>query len=222
MSNQVDVKAQISVLKKLNQARVELQNTNIKKSGQNKFAGYSYFELADFLPAIQTIFNKLGLCEVISFSKEEAVMHIFCTETGGYVTTTSPMASANLKGCHEIQNLGAIETYQRRYLYTSALSVCEFDQLDASQPIVAPKEPPAAATVNKVVLAETQTAPDLEKQQKTADSWMGRISDVSQIADLDTALKMVDKTFPSADLNKKIKEAIEARRSELSLKTEIF
>ena len=52
----------MSVHKKLMQARIQLQGTKLSKSGKNKFAGYSYFELGDFLPTIQDIFNQIGLC----------------------------------------------------------------------------------------------------------------------------------------------------------------
>ena len=30
--------------------RVDLQKSKIKKSGKNKFAGFDYYELSDFLP----------------------------------------------------------------------------------------------------------------------------------------------------------------------------
>ena len=50
----------MSVFTKLNEARIRLQNTELTKSGHNKFAGYKYFELADFLPAVQEIFANLG------------------------------------------------------------------------------------------------------------------------------------------------------------------
>lgn len=40
----------MNIYKKLQKCRVDLQNSNLKKSGNNKFAGYSYFELGDFLP----------------------------------------------------------------------------------------------------------------------------------------------------------------------------
>jgi len=42
------------------------------------------------------------------------------------------MADAHLKGCHPIQNLGAVETYSRRYLYVTALEIVEHDALDAT------------------------------------------------------------------------------------------
>ena len=43
----------MSVHKKLMQARIRLQSAPLKKTGENKFAGYKYFELGDFLPTIQ-------------------------------------------------------------------------------------------------------------------------------------------------------------------------
>ena len=43
----------MKVYKKLIDVRNELQTMTLTKSGHNKFAGYKYFELGDFLPAIQ-------------------------------------------------------------------------------------------------------------------------------------------------------------------------
>lgn len=121
----------MKVCKKLVEVRNELQTMSLSKSGHNKFAGYKYFELGDFLPAIQTLFKKHGLCDVISFTQELATMVVYDVEDGSSVTFTSPMGSAELKGCHEVQNIGAVETYQRRYLYVTALAIVEHDALDA-------------------------------------------------------------------------------------------
>ena len=121
----------MKVCKKLVEVRNELQTMSLSKSGHNKFAGYKYFELGDFLPAIQNLFKKHGLCDVISFTQELATMVVYDVEDGSSVTFTSPMGSAQLKGCHEVQNIGAVETYQRRYLYVTALAIVEHDALDA-------------------------------------------------------------------------------------------
>jgi hypothetical protein len=129
----------MSVYIKLQKARMMLQAAPLKKSGHNKFAGYQYFELGDFLPTINSIFYEVGLCSVISFDKELATLRIVDTDTGGAITFTSPMADANLKGCHPIQNLGAVETYSRRYLYVTALEIVEHDALDATTGADAPK-----------------------------------------------------------------------------------
>ena len=122
----------MSVHKKLMQARVELQGRKLNKSGNNKFAGYQYFELGDFMPAVNEIFNGLGLCGVISFGSDLATLTICDVEGGEPIVITSPMSEANLKGCHPIQNLGAVETYTRRYLWVTALEIVEHDALDAT------------------------------------------------------------------------------------------
>jgi hypothetical protein len=126
---------EMSVHKKLMQARIALQGTKLSKSGKNKFAGYSYFELGDFLPTIQEIFNEIGLCGYVSFGKDLATLTITDVDGGGEIVITSPMAEANLKGTHPIQNLGAVETYNRRYLWMAAMEIVEHDILDASKPL---------------------------------------------------------------------------------------
>ena len=126
----------MNVYQKLNKARLELQGTELTKSGHNKFAGYKYFELGDFLPTINRIFDKVGLCGVISFGSELATLTIVSVDDGSKIEITSPMADAQLKGCHPIQNLGAVETYTRRYLWVTAMEIVEHDALDSSQPVV--------------------------------------------------------------------------------------
>ena len=131
----------MSVYTKLNKARMALSKRKLEKTGHNKFAGYNYFELGDFLIPTQEIFDEVGLCGVVSFSADLATLTITDTEDGSQIVLTSPMGSANLKGCHEVQNIGAVETYQRRYLWVSAMEIVEHDALDATTG----KEPPAKA-----------------------------------------------------------------------------
>ena len=128
----------MSVYKKLIEARNILQTKQLTKSGHNKFAGYKYFELGDFLPEVQKIFKEVGLVDAISFDTELATMTLYDIEGNGCIVFTSPMGSASLKGCHEVQNIGAVETYQRRYLYTTAMAIVEHDALDATTGAVEP------------------------------------------------------------------------------------
>ena len=125
----------MSVFKKLSKARVMLQQVEMTKSGNNKFAGYKYFELADFMPHINRIFDELGLVGVVSYTNELATLNIYDIDGGEPIVITSPMAEAILKGCHPVQNLGAAETYQRRYLWVTALEIVEHDALDSSEPV---------------------------------------------------------------------------------------
>jgi len=125
-------KANMGVYKKLADARRMMRSRTLKKSGHNKFAGYNYFELGDFLHPALEIFDELGLISIVSFTKEQAELCIVDTVGGGEIIFTCPFGSAALKGCHEVQNMGACQTYNRRYLYTLALELLEHDALDST------------------------------------------------------------------------------------------
>ena len=122
----------MSIYKKLMEARLRLQAAKLEKTGCNKFAGYQYFELGDFIPTVQEIFSEVGLCGVVSYTSDIASLSIHDVDGGDTIVITSPMGSAALKGCHEVQNIGAVETYQRRYLWVTAMEIVEHDALDAT------------------------------------------------------------------------------------------
>ena len=138
-------KANMEVYRKLAVARAKLRSQVLKKSGLNKFAGYQYFELGDFLHPTLEIFDSIGLIGIVSFTKDEAMLSIVDVDGGGEIVITSPFGSAALKGCHEVQNIGAVETYQRRYLWVAAMEIVEHDALDATTgrkgdgPIITPR-----------------------------------------------------------------------------------
>ena len=116
-----------TIYHKLNEARTKFHSMELKKTGYNKFASYYYFELRDFLIPALKIFEEVGLCAVVTFSSENAVMNIHEVDGEGKITITSPMADAPLKGTHPIQQIGAVETYSRRYLWVAALEIVEHD-----------------------------------------------------------------------------------------------
>jgi hypothetical protein len=122
----------MSVYKKLQEARVILHKTQLNKSGKNKFAGFSYFELADFIPQVTEIFNKVGLCGIVSFTNDTAYLTVHETEGDGFISFTSPLVMAeNAKG-QAIQSLGSTHTYFRRYLWLMCMEITENDAVDAS------------------------------------------------------------------------------------------
>lgn len=120
----------MTVYKKLQEARVRLVNTQLTKSGKNKFAGFEYFELGDFIPQVHKIFNEVGLCGVVSFA-DVAVLTVYDTDDSTWVSFQTPIVNAeNAKG-QAIQSLGATHTYLRRYLWLLALEIVEHDAVDA-------------------------------------------------------------------------------------------
>ena len=146
----------MSVHQKLMQARITLQSKKLAKTGKNKFAGYNYFELADFLPTVQEIFAQVGLCGVVSYGTEQATLTIFNSEDpDDLIEVCSPMSSAALKGAHEIQNLGAVQTYLRRYLWVTAMEIVEHDALDA---VLGSDDSPASKPQAKKATASAKEA----------------------------------------------------------------
>jgi hypothetical protein len=129
-----------AVASKLNQARKTFHQHGMEKTGRNEFANYSYFQLSDFLPDALAAFAEAGLNGLISFGPELATMDITDIETGESEPITVPMSTASLRGCHPVQNLGAVTAYLRRYLWAIAVELVEADPVDASPPV-----PPASS-----------------------------------------------------------------------------
>ena len=152
-----------------------LQGTQMKKSGLNKFAGYSYFELSDFIPEIQKIFYEIGLCGVVSFNSEYATLCITDVDDGTVIVIQSPMAEANLKGAHPIQNLGAVESYQRRYLWMTAMEIVEHDVID-SAPAAEPEPKPAPKPEPKPKVVATGKPPALIEGKDPMEHWYLKVT----------------------------------------------
>jgi hypothetical protein len=124
----------LNIYQKLQKSRVELQNSKMKKTGKNKFSNYEYFELGDFLPRINELMDKHGLTAIFLFEREEATLTLIDTDKpDDNIKFSSPVAMAQLKGCHDVQNIGATQTYMRRYLYVMAFEIAEHDTVETSE-----------------------------------------------------------------------------------------
>lgn len=123
-------RARLTIYDKLNDCRVAFKNANVKKSGKNTYAGYDYFELDDILNALIPILANNRATTMVNFTPEGATLTFTDCETKESIVFTSPMSTASLKGCHEVQNLGAVESYIKRYLYQNAFEIAEPDSLD--------------------------------------------------------------------------------------------
>lgn len=112
----------MSIYQKLQTVRCEVNKKCNKKSGHNKYAGFDYFQLEDFLPTANEEFLKVGLCPVFSIHKQEttpqmlyitnnpnvaekkdqtvtkefARLRIFDDESNGYVDFETPIAEVKM------------------------------------------------------------------------------------------------------------------------------
>ena len=126
----------MNLFEKLQIIKQELLESNLKKSGKNKFAGFEYFELSDFLPTIIKLCNNHKVFTAVSFDKDNAkLIAINCEDSNEKIEVTSPMEELELKGCNKVQALGGVETYQRRYLYMSLFDITENDMFDGTQAV---------------------------------------------------------------------------------------
>ena len=125
-----------SVMKKLQKSRVDWQSKPRKKSGFNKFQNFKYFVLKDILPTVNEIFNKNGLYSQYNLTKDYAELIITDSSTGDYLTYRIPVQKLDNP---TMQNIGAINTYSKRYLYMNALEIeedeDELDSQDLDKPI---------------------------------------------------------------------------------------
>lgn len=82
---------------------------------------------------INVLSDKYGFICTVSFTPELATMQIIDTQdVKQALLFTSPMSTAKLTAVHDIQNLGAVQTYLRRYLYLCAFEIVEHDPIDTT------------------------------------------------------------------------------------------
>lgn len=153
----------LNLYAKLQKVRVELQKKKLKKSGVNKFSGYTYFELQDFLPAINALCYENGLSTIFNFNEDYAHLVVVNTEDPSENETFStPVQIATLKSAAAMQNIGATQSYARRYLYIMAFEIAENDLIDAGNvdeeaEIAKSKITPVKAVIIKKAIEETKT-----------------------------------------------------------------
>ena len=122
----------MNIYEKIQLIKKELLEANLKKTGENKFAGFKYYELADFLPTIINLCNEHKVFTRVSFNNEEATLEVRnIEEPSEVIVYTSPMEQLELKGCNKVQALGGTETYNRRYLYQACFDIIENDMFDS-------------------------------------------------------------------------------------------
>ena len=123
-----------TVYAKIQDARVKLQNLKLKKSGKNQ--NISYYELADFLPAINKLCLENGLTTNFSITTidglEEAILVITDVDDPEQnILFTCPTVEVSLPRGQAIQGLGAKITYLRRYMMMTAFEIIESEFVDS-------------------------------------------------------------------------------------------
>lgn len=156
--------AELNVWAKLLKARQMFLEASVKKSGINRHLEFKYFELEDIVPVATSIGNELGLLFLTTFETEYAQMTVVNTDNPEQtIVFKSPMKELDSiesktggRITNAMQNLGSAETYQRRYLYMTALDIVEHDEFDAE--VGEPPKPPKAPVSAKKKAAPATAA----------------------------------------------------------------
>ena len=180
----------MTVYRKLQAARHELVNSGIKKTGHNTYGNWKYYQLEDFIPTVNKIFDAVGLCGVVTFG-EMAMLTIYDTEDGSSVQFFSPIVYAENNKGQAIQVLGSTHTYLRRYLWLLAMEITESDQIDSQQQEEKPvKIEKPAAKPPKVIEGKSDGSKDdgawfmriNAEDGCTMDQWIKAVEDAAEIA----------------------------------------
>ena len=116
--------------------RVKLQNSKLKKSGNNKFAGFDYFELADFLPRLNELMLEEGINDLFTIEGDEVSLTLLRGEEKQtykmpFINFSVPVNKNGQPSMQEIQYLGALNTYYKRYLYLNAFGITDGEVIDS-------------------------------------------------------------------------------------------
>lgn len=184
----------LNIYQKIQKARVDLQNKDLKKTGYNKYSNYKYFELGDFLPHINDICNEIGLYTEFSYEEKLATLTIYNTENLEEKRIwTTPVEVATLKGCSTIQNIGGTQSFARRYLYMMAFEIAETDVIDGGA-IDEDAELGKQKIGKAHVLTINSLIQETETDKKEFLTWAGvnRVEDITNEA-VGTCLTMLNK-----------------------------
>lgn len=203
-----------NIYRKLQKARVLLQEKNLKKTGKNKFSGFDYYELSDFLPTVNELFDDIGLTSIFSLKRDNAVLTIInMDDTEETQDFESPTAELELKGCNKIQALGGVHTYLKRYLYMNALEIVENDMFDsvAGKPEQQAQQPKTKANVTPI--KKEQPQPQTQTQtQAINDNDFDIIINVATFNDMANLTKYYKANIDKTNDKEAFKEACSRRK----------
>lgn len=116
--------------------RVELQNSKIKKSGKNKYAGFEYYELGDFLPKLNELMLEENINDLFTIENDEVKLILMKDEEKQeykmpFRIFETPLTKDGKQSMQDIQYLGALNTYYKRYLYLNAFGITDGEVIDS-------------------------------------------------------------------------------------------
>ena len=172
--------------------RVALQKANLKKTGKNTFSNFDYYQLEDFLPKLNELMLQEEVNDIFTIEDDEYREYaklilvkqnritneveqnvykipftLFETPLNWkYNKTINDVEQ--VKSMQDIQYLGALNTYYKRYLYINAFGITDGEIIDGmnNDNLTSKKETKVTkATTKEQTQEELENMLDYEYQQ---------------------------------------------------------
>lgn len=133
-----------NTLQKIQKAKMQLGNMEIKMTGKNTFNKYNYFELKDITKPIMQVLHDNELCSRFLFHEDKAILRIY-SETG-YCQWQTPLRRVEQTGSSKdigvyMKSEQAIQTYARRTLWLQAMEIEENNTIEMEAPAEKQSQP---------------------------------------------------------------------------------
>jgi hypothetical protein len=173
----------LNIYEKLQKARVELQKSELKKTGHNTYSNYYYFELGDFLHKINELMFENKFTAVFDYKVDPCTLTLINYEkVDEQIVFSMEKIVPALKACNELQNVGGSQTFIRRYLYIMAFEISEQD-LVSKQEITEEDELKMTENIriDKIKLGIIK---DLMAKAETSEESMCKYYEIKKVGDI--------------------------------------
>jgi len=219
---------------KILKIRGELLKTDIPKSGRNPHKRFQYYELEDIIPLI----HKLCLEEKIFLKHEIEGSHAKLTavnieDTAETIVTKIPIPNimaplretSKVAFLERMQDIGACQTYTKRYLYLNLFDIVDADSIDNKKEVIDTK--PINQVIRDVTpknIPETNTLIGDEDLEVVEELYNEEIRDyIGKVADkIQKKPSVGDIMFALVQSNNYDKTTLSKIRQLLDSKTEFY
>ena len=121
----------MNLYQKVAKIKGEMSSMKFSKTGRNSFTKFNYFQLDDFEPTLEKLCSQYGVVTYFMFALDAARMVVVdADDPTQKIEVDSPVDVSFGKTSSKMQDIGAMQTYARRYLFMSFFGITESDFLD--------------------------------------------------------------------------------------------
>lgn len=121
----------MNLYQKVAKIKGEMSSMKFSKTGRNSFTKFNYFQLDDFEPTLEKLCSQYGVVTYFQFALDAARMVVVDADSpADKIEVDSPVDVSFGKTSSKMQDIGAMQTYARRYLFMSFFGITESDFLD--------------------------------------------------------------------------------------------